>query len=511
MVGLGKKADSSYTCLTLMSGKPCLLMPLGTMIAKGHPHGLRILFIASVLFTISFAAILTGLCPYIVDQLQFDPSHAYQLYVSYIAIYYTAGLVGGILGSFFEQKRVVLIGGLLSIIGLVAISLNNLLYLALATFIIGSGMIHPNLLALTSSLYRKQDPRRYFAFYLIYTGMSLGVLIGLIAVSIIPLVTGFSNYFLFIAFMSLCGLFIFIYGDHVNLPSNVGKPELESQSHPGKIFLYLTLIILFITLAYYLLSRSLSYYWMIAIGLFGIFGTLFPVVLFTTRHHRKVRMKLLGYFFCSFCFWFIFGAFAVTTRAAAPIDLERFTWDRLHAPLYLGIALDASFALVIGCLFMWLYRKVKGKVLWRNLFLGLSITGVGVLLWGSALAHTKAIDGSIPIACILLAYLCLMSGEYLITPTILANITRFVPRRCENVFFGVHMALVGLAWSFIAYLFDQTHAMAHGIDSALSSHHLAKYFFGFAAILFALVNLLYFIKKRDLKTSGIATICLERL
>ncbi|MGA8156506.1 MAG: peptide MFS transporter [Rhodoplanes sp.] len=166
----------------------------------GHPRGLAFLFATEMWERFSYYGMRALLVLYMVKYLfesgradavigystlkrvlefGFGPlgvqpfaSHVYGLYTG--LVYFTP-LLGGLLADrVLGQRRTVIIGAALMALGHFLMAFEQLLFLALATLIIGNGAFKPNISTQVGSLYPPGDARRDRAYSIFYVGINIG-------------------------------------------------------------------------------------------------------------------------------------------------------------------------------------------------------------------------------------------------------------------------------------------------------------------------------------------------
>jgi len=167
----------------------------------GHPAGLFVLFFTEMWERFSYYGMRSLLVLYMVDHLFvhpdvgqrvlgfgllkggleaiFGPLDAQplssQIYGLYTALVYLTPFFGGMLAdSVIGQRRAVILGSVLMIIGHFLMAVEALFFPALLFLILGNGAFKPNISTQVGSLYPPGDPRRDRAFTIFYMGINLG-------------------------------------------------------------------------------------------------------------------------------------------------------------------------------------------------------------------------------------------------------------------------------------------------------------------------------------------------
>ncbi|KAB2824047.1 peptide MFS transporter [Aliivibrio finisterrensis] len=166
-------------------------MPNNKLI-MGHPKGLFLLFGTELWERFSYYAMRAILVLYLTDRtinggLDWTVKDALSLYGTYTALMYITPLIGGWLAdNYLGQRKSLLIGGFLMVIGqftlalphnMLPLSIETLFYTGLGFLIAGNGLFKPNVSTMVGDLYQDGDNRRDGAFTIFYMGINLGSLL----------------------------------------------------------------------------------------------------------------------------------------------------------------------------------------------------------------------------------------------------------------------------------------------------------------------------------------------
>lgn len=173
-------------------------------VAKGEgrlkqPAGLYLLFFTEMWERFSYYGLRALLMLYLTASfvtggLGFDISTAATIYAWYTGLVYFTPIIGGeIADRYLGQRKSIIIGAAIMIIGnltLFAWQSRMALYAGLGLIIIGNGFFKPNISAMVGQLYEEGDKRKDSAFTIFYMGINLGSFIA-------PIICGFlaENYF----------------------------------------------------------------------------------------------------------------------------------------------------------------------------------------------------------------------------------------------------------------------------------------------------------------------------
>ncbi|GLR75446.1 peptide MFS transporter [Aliivibrio sifiae] len=167
-------------------------MPNNNKTLMGHPQGLFLLFGTELWERFSYYAMRAILVLYLTDRtinggLGWTVKDALSLYGTYTALMYITPLIGGWLAdNYLGQRKSLLIGGFLMVVGqftlalphnLLPFSVEALFYIGLGFLIAGNGLFKPNVSTMVGDLYQDGDNRRDGAFTIFYMGINLGSLL----------------------------------------------------------------------------------------------------------------------------------------------------------------------------------------------------------------------------------------------------------------------------------------------------------------------------------------------
>jgi len=145
-----------------------------------HPKGLYLLFTLEMWERFSYYGMRALLFLYMTKALAFDSVKAGDVYGWYTSLVYLTPLLGGFLADrFWGQRKTVLFGGIIMMLGHFAMAFSEIefFYSALILLIIGNGLFKPNISTMVGQLYGPDDPRRESGFSIFYMGINLGALL----------------------------------------------------------------------------------------------------------------------------------------------------------------------------------------------------------------------------------------------------------------------------------------------------------------------------------------------
>lgn len=173
----------------------------------GHPAGLFVLFTTEMWERLSYYG-MRGIFVLYLTQVfvaaamgwsSLSPaeleSNALEYLGWYLMCVYLTPVIGGYLADqYLGQRRAIMIGGFLMMIGKFCLAVpfgwivgfeKLFLILGLVLSVLGNGFFKPNISSLVGDLYDKKDTRRDSAFTIFYMGINLGALLGFLLIGYI--------------------------------------------------------------------------------------------------------------------------------------------------------------------------------------------------------------------------------------------------------------------------------------------------------------------------------------
>jgi len=386
----------------------------------GHPVGLYILFFTEMWERFSYYGMRAILVLYLVAKtnennagLGWSNGEALALYGWYTMLVYVASIPGGwIADKFLGQKKSVLIGGILLVIGHSVLAIEQMwaFYSGLGFIIAGVGMLKPNISTMVGGLYKQGDIRRDKGFTIFYIGINVGAFLSSLIVGTVGEVYGWHYGFGLAGIGMALGLIQYVYGQkylkHVGnfLGASENKDEKDAMKKPLTKIEKDRLVVLFISFILVIV------FW----GAFEQAGGLMNIYA-SEKTNRILSFSL------------------------------PFIGNEIPASWFQS--LNAMFIIFLGTSVAgyWAKRKLKGK-LSTGLFkmiLGLIIMGIGFFFMSAAAGEYNS-DGSSAMYWLVLAYLFHTVGELCISPVALSYITKLAPLKYASLMMGIYFAMTGL-------------------------------------------------------------------
>ncbi len=424
----------------------------------GHPVGLYILFFTEMWERFSYYGMRAILVLYLVAKttednpgLGWSNVEALALYGWYTMLVYVASIPGGwIADKFLGQKKSVLIGGILLVIGHSVLAIEQMwaFYSGLGFIVAGVGMLKPNISTMVGGLYKQGDIRRDKGFTIFYIGINLGAFLASFIVGTVGEVYGWHYGFGLAGIGMALGLLQYVYGQkylkHVGnfLGTSENKTEKEFMNKPLTKIEKDRIVVLFISFILVIV------FW----GAFEQAGGLMN--LYASDKTARVL---------SFSLPFIGNEIPAS-------------WFQ---------SLNSMFIIFLGTSVAgyWAKRKLKGK-LSTGLFkmiLGLIIMGTGFFFMSAAAVEYQN-EGSSAMYWLVLAYLFHTVGELCISPVALSYITKLAPLKYASFMMGIYFAMTGFG-NLLAGLLGQS-ASEFGELTVFTGIAIFCILFGFMVMLF---------------------------
>ena len=238
----------------------------------GHPKGLYVLFFTELWERFSFYGMRAILILYLTERttalnagLGWDNTSALQLYGWYTMLVYAMGVPGGLLADrLLGQKKAVMLGGVLIIIGHAFLVMNGLwqFYTGLVFIILGVGALKPNISTMVGGLYKQGDAKRDSAFTIFYVGINIGAFSAPLIVGYVGEVINWNYGFGLAGIGMALGQIVFVFGQkylkdvgnlipHDVIDGTKEKVKLNSIEKDRIIVLLLSFIVVIVFWAAY--------------------------------------------------------------------------------------------------------------------------------------------------------------------------------------------------------------------------------------------------------------------
>lgn len=379
----------------------------------GHPVGLYILFFTEMWERFSYYGMRAILVLYLVTAteernpgLGWTNVEALSVYGWYTMLVYVASIPGGFIADrFLGQKKAVIVGAILLVIGHSVLAIEQMwaFYTGLGFIVAGVGMLKPNISTMVGGLYPKGDIRRDKGFTIFYIGINVGAFLSSLIVGYVGEIYGWHYGFGLAGICMLFGLLQFVLGrkylvgvgDFLGTSKN--KEDQEALNRPLSKIEKDRVIVLILS-------------FLMVIVFFGAFEQ--AGGLMNIYAYEKTNRILMG-------------------------------WE---VPASWFQSLNSFFIITLGVLVanFWANRKLKGSEA-SSLFkmiIGLMVMGIGFLFMTAATAEFEN-SGSSAMYWLVLAYLFHTVGELSLSPVSLSFVTKLAPVKYASLMMGLYFATTG--------------------------------------------------------------------
>jgi len=403
----------------------------------GHPVGLYVLFFTEMWERFSYYGMRAILVLYLVAQtggknggLGWSNGDALALYGWYTMMVYVMSIPGGIIADkFIGQKKSVLVGGVLLLIGHTTLAVEEMwaFYTGLVFIVLGVGMLKPNISTMVGGLYKDGDIRRDKGFTIFYIGINIGAFLSSLIVGYVGETYGWHYGFGLAGIGMALGILQYVLGQ--KYLAEVGNFLGASKNAEDQE----------------IMNKPLT----------------------------KIEKDRVIVLFLSFLIVIVFwGAFEQAGGLMNIYTMEKTNRVLADAiPLFGGLEVPASWFQSINAMFIiffgttiaafWANRKLKGKAS-SSLFkmiIGLIIMGIGFFFMTAATAQYES-TGSSAMYWLVLAYLFHTIGELSLSPVALSFITKLSPAKYASIMMGVYFAMTGFGSKLAGILGEMSENMS---------------------------------------------------
>jgi len=457
---------------------------------RNHPHGLYVLFFAEMWERFSYYGMRALLILYLTKHFLFTDTQAYGIYGAYTTLVYVTPVIGGMLADqFLGQRKAVLFGAILLVLGHLGMAIEgepvvdaanrnasvmNIFYLSLAFIIAGVGFLKANISAIVGELYEKTDERRDGAFTLFYVGINLGAFAGALISGYLGETYGWKYGFGLAGIGMLAGLIVFVWGKPLLKgagespnPELLAKVQFAGLSTERIIYLSTLLGIAVI----WFLIRDVG---VIDIIFWPIFFLVYIYIIARSvmtlpPHPRNRILAALFLISVQVLFWALFEQAGSSLNLYTDREVDRtFMGQEVVASVFQS--LNAMYIIVLGPLFaalwVWLAKKDMEPSAPAKFGLGIIQLGLGflVLVWGA----TSAGANLTPVMFIFLIYLLHTTGELCLSPVGLSAMTRLSVPKMAGLVMGAWFLASGAGNWTAAQIAKLTAAEGGGREQVLS-------------------------------------------
>ncbi len=395
-----------------------------------HPKGLYLLFTVEMWERFSYYGMRALLVLYLTAEflnggLGFSDHSASLLYGIFTGFVYFTPLIGGyIADTFIGQRKSIVIGSILMILGHLSLaSMQNsvALYTGLTLLILGNGMFKPNISVMVGDLYPDGDSRIDSAFTIFYMGINLGSFFAPLLTGWLAVHYGYRYGFLAAASGLMLGLINYLllqkkYLGEVGLHTDKHVINKENKSEQTS-----------------LTKAEKQRIWAIVIL------TTFAIAFFAGYEQAGCSMTIF--------------TDRYTDRTCFGLDVPT-AWFQSINPLFILILAPLM-------TIMWGRLDSKGKTVTipQKMGMGLILLGLGFLLMNLAVYQRGGDTDTLPDTAfkasmwfIVGTYFLHTVGELCLSPIGLSMVSRLAPIKFASLFMGVWLASSAVANFLAGYL-----------------------------------------------------------
>lgn len=432
-------------------------LSIGAMIAAsrkpeflGHPKGLYMLFFAEMWERFSYYGMRALLIFYLTQHWLFSDGSSTLIYGAYTSLVYITPVLGGWLADrYLGQRKAVVFGGLLLVLGHSFMAVEgvggqddptiNVFWLALALIIVGSGFLKANISVMVGQLYKLTDIRRDGAYTIFYMGINAGAAFGVILAGYLGQTLGWAYGFGLAGIGMLAGLVVFVLGKKAL--NGAGEPPAP-LTKSKEVVLYGTglaaVAVMWALVQYVNVIQTL-----LMVSGVALLGWVLYQALKLPKEPRERIFAILFLIALNPLFWGLFE------QAGGSMNLytDRYV-DRGDVPASLFQSINSIyiilFAPVFAAVWAMLGRKGLEPSAPAKFALALFQVGLGFLIfvWG---ANSVGAAAMTPVIFVFLIYLLHTTGELCLSPVGLSAMNRLAPSFMASLIMGAwfYMSAVG--------------------------------------------------------------------
>lgn len=389
----------------------------------GQPIGLYVLFFTEMWERFSYYGMRAILVLFLVASTKaanagfgWTETEALKLYGIYTFLVYLSSVPGGIIGDrFLGQKKTVMLGGILLVVGHSILAIQSLwaFYTGLAFIISGVGCLKSNISTMVGGLYAPGDDRRDKGFSIFYVGINIGAFTSALIVGYVGEIYGWHYGFGLAGIGMALGVVIFILGQkHLKgigeLTKVINQDKKTEENKP------------------------------------------------LTKIEKDRIVVLLTSFLLVVVFWAAYeqagGLMNIYTNQKTDRTIGFLNWT-VPTSWFQSTTSFFIITLATPVAAFWYYWKKKGREA-SSIFkmaLGVMITGSGFLFMVAASYQFK-ITGSSAMYWLILAYMFHTIGELCASPVALSFITKLAPAKYGSIMMGIYFAATGLGNYLAAWI-----------------------------------------------------------
>lgn len=433
-----------------------------------HPAGLAALFFTEMWERFSYYGMRALLVLYLVNGLDVPRADALHIYGLYTMLVYVTPIIGGYIADrWLGQRRAIMVGGIVMMLGHFAMAVPDSLYAGLCLLIAGNGFFKPNISTLVGKLYSADDTRRDGGFTIFYMGINLGALLAPLVCGTLGESVGWHYGFAAAGVGMALGLATFISAQQALGGS--GWPPTRSAAHPDRLCREDYVVVLQACAAVVAIALVGAWLWhhpafdtSFSTGVVGAAGiaAIGIAVWFNRRQsqssddtpvltraekHRIIGISIMAFFVIFFWMGFeqaggTMNLFAdkLTDRNLGSIEVPTSYFQSVN-PLFIIL-----FAPLLSILWTRADRSGFALSVVQKQALGMIILGLGFIVLAVAEQRAEAM-GKVNMTWLLAVYWLHTIGELCLSPIGLSMVSKMAPARFAALVMGVWFTAVAIA------------------------------------------------------------------
>lgn len=416
----------------------------------GHPRGLSTLFFTEMWERFSYygmRAILLYYMYYNVSQggLGFDKATAASIMAIYGSLVYLSSVLGGFISDrILGSRKTVLYGGILIMIGHIALATpfgKAALFASIALIILGTGLLKPNGSDMVGSLYSERDHRRDAGFSIFVFGINLGAFIAPALVGYLGQQINFHLGFSLAAVGMFFGLVQYVRDgnkylsqDSLNPTDPLTTSEKITLNRQLGLAALLTLLILALLQFSHLLTINSI------INIFTIIAIVIPVYYFVkivtsdkiTSTERSRVWAYIPLFIASILFWSIEEQGSVVLALFADDQTRlyfHFFGHQIHFPSSYFQSINPLFIMLYVPFFAWIWNQLGSRQpsSSKKFAYGLFAAGLS-FVWMMLPGLLFGVTAKVSPLWLIVSWAIVIVGEMLISPIGLSVTSKLAPK-----------------------------------------------------------------------------------
>ena len=443
----------------------------------GHPRGLATLFFTEMWERFSYYGmrailILFMVAPVSHGGLGFATATAGVIYGLYTSMVYLVSVPGGwVADRILGQRRAVLYGGVLIVLGQFSLGVSKLpfFYLGLGLLVCGTGLLKANVSTIVGQLYAQGDVRRDAGFSIFYMGINLGAFVSPLVVGYVGQRINWNLGFVLAGFGMTLGLIQYSLGNKYLGTAGLYPVPTETPEARAKVrrTAGAGIVVAALLIGAPLLLQVAGAIKITAAGIGGANGILLGVVtvavfgsLLTNKEftalERKRLIAVIALFIASVLFWSAYEQAGSTLTLLADRSTNN-TFFGIPFPSSWYQSLQAIYVIAFAPVFayLWISLGKRDPSTPLKFAVGLVLVGVGfvVIAIGAARASTGV---KISPLWLFMTYFIQVCGELCLSPVGLSVITKLAPQKAAGLMMGVWFLSISIG-DYIAGLFGSAY------------------------------------------------------